>query len=133
RVTAFAADVVPHVSEHAARGVAIAALTGCDPLGYSLHDRVFVCHARLASLLRGDRKRSSPCRQPSSTSIHRFTDQPVGGHGCCVRRRLGVARLGPAIGAGGTFQLLAEHRADTAQLTGIRRFTDPDGATRTWE
>jgi len=39
----------------------------------------------------------------------------------------------PAIGAGGTFQLLAEHRPDTAQLTGIRRFRNPDGATRTWE
>lgn len=39
----------------------------------------------------------------------------------------------PAIGAGGTFQLLAEHRSDTAQLTGIRRFRESDGATRTWE
>ena len=39
----------------------------------------------------------------------------------------------PAIGAGGTFQLLAEQRTDTPQLTGIRRFTNPDGTVRTWE
>ncbi|MBN9607872.1 MAG: relaxase domain-containing protein [Actinobacteria bacterium] len=39
----------------------------------------------------------------------------------------------PAIGAGGTFQLLAEHQPGTAQLTDIRRFTNPDGAIRQWE
>lgn len=39
----------------------------------------------------------------------------------------------PAIGAGGTFQLLAEHQPDTAQLTDIRRFANPDGAIRQWE
>jgi len=39
----------------------------------------------------------------------------------------------PAIGAGGTFQLLAEHQPDTAQLTDIRRFVRPDGQVRQWE
>ncbi|MBN9608863.1 MAG: relaxase domain-containing protein [Actinobacteria bacterium] len=39
----------------------------------------------------------------------------------------------PAIGAGGTFQLLAEHHADTPQLTDIRRFTNLDGQLRRWE
>ncbi|MBN9610880.1 MAG: relaxase domain-containing protein [Actinobacteria bacterium] len=39
----------------------------------------------------------------------------------------------PAIGAGGTFQLLAEHQSDTPQLTDIRRFTAPDGQPRRWE
>jgi len=39
----------------------------------------------------------------------------------------------PAIGAGGTFELLAQHRPDTAQLTDVHRFHDPDGSVRTWE
>ena len=39
----------------------------------------------------------------------------------------------PAVGAGGTFQLLAHHHADTAQLTGVHRFRNPDGTARQWE
>jgi conjugative relaxase-like TrwC/TraI family protein len=39
----------------------------------------------------------------------------------------------PAIGAGGTFQLLAEHQPDTPQLSDIRRFTDSSGQVRRWE
>ncbi len=39
----------------------------------------------------------------------------------------------PAIGAGGTFELLAEHRTDTPHLTGIHRFRSPDGTVREWE
>lgn len=39
----------------------------------------------------------------------------------------------PAIGAGGTFQLLAEHQPAAPQLTDIRRFTDSSGQIRQWE
>jgi hypothetical protein len=39
----------------------------------------------------------------------------------------------PAIAVGGTLRLLAHHHADTAQLTGVHRFRDPDGTSREWE
>jgi hypothetical protein len=38
-----------------------------------------------------------------------------------------------AIETGGAFGLLANSRPDTATLTKVRRFIDPDGTTRTWE
>ena len=38
-----------------------------------------------------------------------------------------------AIETGGAFGLLANSRPDTATLTKVRRFIDPDGTTRAWE
>lgn len=39
----------------------------------------------------------------------------------------------PAIGAGGTLQLLAENSSDTPRLAAIHRFRDASGIERTWE
>ncbi len=46
---------------------------------------------------------------------------------------VGDHRQLPAIGAGGTFQMLTETRCDTPQLAAIHRFRDSDGRVRTWE
>jgi conjugative relaxase-like TrwC/TraI family protein len=46
---------------------------------------------------------------------------------------VGDHRQLPAIGAGGTFEMLAGSRTDTPHLADIHRFKDPDGRGRVWE
>jgi ATP-dependent exoDNAse (exonuclease V) alpha subunit len=46
---------------------------------------------------------------------------------------VGDHRQLPAIGAGGTFEMLATARPGTTHLTEIHRFRTDDGAPRTWE